>query len=95
MYYQVQLPNKVDQVYTFVQLLNIGNLVTNQTKISNKEDDLIADLLAIDVRREKLGKNTTEYQVFTGTRFWNRCQVKIFDNSLDELDYRKPRNQET
>lgn len=64
--------------------------------MSNIKDDLIADLSAIDARREKLRealeKLKTEYQVFTSTRFRSRCRQKIFDNSFDELDYRTPRN---
>lgn len=67
--------------------------------MSNIEDDLIADLSAIDARREKLGEaleklkttpqNTKSSLVpDSGVGFGQ----KIFDNSFDEIDYRTPRN---
>lgn len=67
--------------------------------MSNIEDDLIADLSAIDARREKLREALEKLKTApqnTKSSFVPDSGVdvgqKIFDNSFDELDYRTPRN---
>lgn len=67
--------------------------------MSNIEDDLIADLNAIDARREKLREalkklKTTPQNTKSSLVPDSEGDVgqKIFDNSLDEFECRTPRN---
>lgn len=67
--------------------------------MSNKEDDLIADLSAIDARREKLRealkKLKLTLQTFKTSLVQNSgidVRQKIFHNNLNKLVFRKPRN---
>lgn len=100
MHYQVKLPSKVYKVYTFCNLKKKKeNLVSNEIRMSNIEDDLIADLNAIDARREKLREalkklKTTPQNTKSSLVPDSEGDVgqKIFDNSLDEFECRTPRN---